>query len=482
MFRNSLYNAFGGVTRILITSLTIPFLVRSLGIEEYGLFVLTFTVVGIVTLAESGLANATTVFVAKDLGSNDFVGLVQTIFVTFGSMLILSTLAAISLWNSSDFIALILNVDYEHKSTIATSLKMAGFIVWAKMIQQMLVGLLQAHEKYAFLNAMSTIHSLLTNLGMLLVVWLGGKTCSLVAWQLAINMLSLFIHGFISNQVLCKYQLPNLSWDRKKWLDITAYSITTWFGSLGGVLFGHFDKIIISFTLGASSLGTYAFIISVASQINTFSAICIQPILPNISNSLADSKNSIEEDIKFALQINTVVSLGMGSALFTIAPFIVSFGLTGSREYILIFQIAILIYSLYSCNTVGYFVLLATKATKEYVKILLMSGITSLLLIYLGSKYWGLPGAVLGNSGYFLIWLFTLVGMKKINIPMSNLIPWIKWPFSWIAILTLIIYFVTKSESYLLAIFTYLLGISPVIIWLLNEYKLFAEVRKSYIK
>ncbi|MHC5830236.1 MAG: lipopolysaccharide biosynthesis protein, partial [Nostoc sp.] len=101
LLKNGFYNTVGGVVRIGLAVLTIPILIKMLGIEEYGLWTLAYAVVQVVNLAEAGLSVATTVFVSQDIDKEDADNLSnslsETLTVTFGGMLIFATLAAIAL-------------------------------------------------------------------------------------------------------------------------------------------------------------------------------------------------------------------------------------------------------------------------------------------------------------------------------------------------------------------------------------------------
>jgi O-antigen/teichoic acid export membrane protein len=282
----------------------------------------------------------------------------------------------------------------------------------------------------------------------------------------------LILHCWFVFLLIRRYEKALLLWDKNKWIEIISYSLITWFGSLGSVSFGQLDKIIVSYALGAKELGVYAFITSMCSQINTFSGMCVQPILPIISNQIA-SQNvdlvSVKKNLRFALQLNTIISLAMGIGMFAAAPWILSFSLGENPEYVLLFQMAALIYGFYSCNTVGYHLLLAIKATKEYMRILLASGITSLLFIYLGVNSFGLKGAIFGNVGYFMIWLFTLVGMSKLNVSIPEWTGWIMVPLIWALLLLIIVYSMVPNSNHFLSLFVCLLGFALIGGWLLKS-------------
>ena len=98
MLKNGFYNTAAGLIRIALGILTIPVLIRSLGVEAYGLWTLASTVITVVNLAEAGLSTATTIFVSQDLAKDDGDGLSQTLTVTGGAMLILASVAAFVLW------------------------------------------------------------------------------------------------------------------------------------------------------------------------------------------------------------------------------------------------------------------------------------------------------------------------------------------------------------------------------------------------
>lgn len=456
MLKNGLFNATGGIIRIGCGIFTIPVLVRLLGVEEYGIWTLSSTIISIVTLAEIGLSNTTTVFLSQDLGKKDTNSATETLVIILSLILVSSTIAAISLWFGRDLlISSFFKLQSNEYVSVTNALKSGALVVWFRMIQQVLVAVEQAYEKYAFINLLITTQSLLINIGMLIVVWLGGKTVEIVYLHLTVSLVLLVIHvGFVLSLVEQK-SLSVSSWDINKVIRIGDYSIKTWFGSLGTVLFGQFDKIIVSHLLGSKELGIYAAITSITTQINTLSNTFVQPILPSISNSLASSDNSIkhiQDKVKLALQLNVFISLSMGTVMIATTPSILSLvmGRDYDLYYISLFQTATLIYSFYSCNAVGYYILLATRTVKEFLIILLPTGIFSLLLICVGCSHSGLKGAILGNTGYCLAWLLTVIAMKKLNIKFSDWIRWIRFPLFLFLISNLLIYTMIANNQNLL--------------------------------
>jgi len=443
VIKNGLYNVLGAVSRMGLTVLTIPLLIRLIGVEEYGLWTLTSATVGIVSLAEGGLSVSTTVFLSKDLANDDADSASQTLTVTVGTMLLLATIAAIVLWvGAPRLIGLFPLLEQRQYLAAVQALQVGGIVIWAQLLQKVLIGVEQAHEQYGVMNVLNTIQITLSHLGMLIVAWLGGRTTELMQWQAVVSIGVLIVHGWVGWLLLRHYQLY-IAWNNTKGMDIAKYSLMTWLASLGSALFNKVDRILVGASLGTGLLGVYAAITNVTVQINSFSAVAIQPVLPAISNHIARKEFdllTLQRQVKQALEINSIIALGLGAGLLAFAPQIIQVVLPGQspRDYLSEFNTATIIYSLYSVNAVGYYVLLAVKSVSKFMVIQLVSGIISLALITIGLHSFGLLGAVAGNVGYLGVFSLTLLGMKRLSIPIGLWLEWFKFPFVWFLLTVLI--------------------------------------------
>jgi O-antigen/teichoic acid export membrane protein len=436
MLKNGFYNTAAGAIRSGINVLTIPILIRALGVDEYGLWTLASTVINVVTLAEAGLSTATTMFVSQDLAKEDFDGVSQTLTVTGGAMLGLATLAALALAIGAEpIVSSFAKLDRTQQLTAVHALQIGGIVVWTKLFQQVLIGIEQAYQRYDLLNLLNTIQSVLTGVGMLVVVWWGGQTIELMQCQAIVGVAILLGHialvKFLTRNTKLRFQ-----WDRSKGLTVARYSLQTWFTSLGGVLFAQADKLIVGAIFGSRELGIYAIITNIASQINLFSYLPVQPIVPKITQYFATpsaDRVAFDKQIKSALEVNFSIALGAGAMLFTFAPFVLNILIHDATNptYILSLQIVAIAYGFASVNAVGYYILLATDAVNICMKIQLISSVGSLLIIYLGSIHFGIIGAAVGNAGFMGTLLMVYVGMQQISIPVSRWLKWIFFPVLW---------------------------------------------------
>ncbi|MHC5611060.1 MAG: hypothetical protein ACYTXA_08575 [Nostoc sp.] len=138
-------------------------------------------------------------------------------------------------------------------------------------------------------------------------------------------------------------------------------------------------------------MGVYATITDLTTVISRLSDLPVQPLLPALSKIrtiLDKDKSKLQQQIKQAVEINTLVALGLGTVFFTLASFLmhVMLGDVVPSEYILAFRIEIIIATLYSLYAVGYYVLFSVNAVVESLLIHLFSSLLSIVLIFIFSK------------------------------------------------------------------------------------------------
>ncbi|MDZ8051112.1 MAG: oligosaccharide flippase family protein [Aulosira sp. ZfuVER01] len=484
LLKNGLYNAAAGVVKIGLAILTIPVLINLIGVEEYGLWTLASAVVAMVALAEAGLSTTTTVFVSQDLASEDTENLSQTLTVTLGAMLILATLGAIALWLGAEaIINLFPKLEQFQQLKAVQTLQISAVVVWARLLQQIIIGVEQAYQFYGVMNLLITLQSLLSSLGLLAVAWLGGKTIALMQFQAVLSIAAFAAHVWVG-WLLVKHLKLQPKWNIKKGLAIAHYSLVTWIASLGGVLFSQMDRLIVGALLGTGTLGVYAAITNVTVQINALSALPVQPLLPAISSLMAKQeaeKAVILAQVKQALQINSLLALGIGGALLTFAPFVLHLILAEnlSPQYIVAFRIATVIYALYSVNAVGFYILFGVNSATTCMTIQLASGVVSLLLIYLGANNYGLMGAILGNAGYLGVWLLTFSSMKILRIPPRLWIGWLCFPMLYFA--GIVLANIGISDQINIKILMLVLQVIILAVWFIVEQPKIFQIIKEYL-
>jgi O-antigen/teichoic acid export membrane protein len=425
--KNGFYNTSAGIIRIGLAILTIPLLIRLIGIEEYGLWTLASTIIIVVTLAEAGLSTATTVFISQDIGKEDGESLSQTLTVTVGGILILATFASLSLFFTADsIISLFSKLENSQHIAVVHALQLGSLVVWSRLLQHILIGIEQAYQNYGLLNILNTIQYFSLSTGLIGIALLGGRTVELMEWQVLVSILILLGHIWVVRSLIKSAYLRPI-WKTEKVFAIANYSFTVWLLTLGTALFSRGDRLIVGYYLGSENLGIYAGITEITSAINSLSALPVQPLVPILSSYSKNhniSRVELIQKVKQSIQINAFFALGSAAFLFIMSPLIMRlmFAEVDTNNTLRCLQIAIVIYGLFSLNAVGFFILISNDP-KTVMRIQLISGFLSLTLISLGASKFGLLGAIAGNIGFLLTWLMIFLGLK--NLKISNLL-WLK--------------------------------------------------------
>jgi len=93
--RNTALNFVGQVVPILVGVATIPYLVRGLGADRFGVLSLAWVVLGYISLFDLGLGRATTKFVAECLGGQDQERLPSLVWTSVGLQLLFGMIGTV---------------------------------------------------------------------------------------------------------------------------------------------------------------------------------------------------------------------------------------------------------------------------------------------------------------------------------------------------------------------------------------------------
>ncbi len=427
--RNGLYNVGGQVFRGVIAVLAIPFLIRFLGISEYGVWSLACAFLALLTMCEAGFSIAATVFLSKDLATNDSREAGRTLTFILMSATLLSAAVGLLLWFAGpSLVRPLMAFGHVERSEAGRALQIAGFGAATLILQRTLVGIEQAFSWYGVINALDLAQALFTNLGLVAIAWWGGKTVAMMKWQVLASVLLLVAHAGVVIRLSRNHQL-HFGWSSRKGRQILRYSLASWTATLGTAAFSQCDRLIVGAVLGAPVLGIYSAITNITSKINAFSGTAVQPLVPSLSRD-AELKVSAEPRVRQAVHLNALIAIGSGIFLYVMADWVTRLmipGASGPHE-ILGLQIAAVIYALYSLNAPGFFILYSVGGARTNASVVLSSGIVTLLLILLGARHFGLVGALAGNVGYLLTLVLIPFGVRKVGIALRHYLAWVSFP------------------------------------------------------
>src|ERR1700704_300382 len=87
--RNSIFNLLGQILPMLVGVLTIPYIIRGLGTDGYGILSIAWMVLGYFSIFDLGLSRATVKFVAEHLSPDKIHKVPELVWTSLGLLILL---------------------------------------------------------------------------------------------------------------------------------------------------------------------------------------------------------------------------------------------------------------------------------------------------------------------------------------------------------------------------------------------------------
>jgi O-antigen/teichoic acid export membrane protein len=171
---------------MIVALISIPFLVRRMGAERFGVLSFAWTILGSFVIFDLGLGRATIKFVAESLGSKGLEGLPKVVWTSVWSQLFLGIVGAVLMGCLTRFLVthfLKISSDLEGETAIVFLMLSASLPVL--MVGAALRGVLEAGQYFAVVN----IIKIPTNASLFLLPALG------VAFDLQLTAIVLLLIG-----------------------------------------------------------------------------------------------------------------------------------------------------------------------------------------------------------------------------------------------------------------------------------------------
>jgi O-antigen/teichoic acid export membrane protein len=461
MLKNGLYNLLGTGVKIGLGIVSVPILFRLLGTEGYGLYSILISIIAFAVLSEWSISLTLNVFLSQDLAQDNAdksISISATLLISLFIIIGLAMLTTGILWSIAPFLPKWLKgLSSFDAHNIVVGCRLLILIVWPRLLHQYFIGIEQAYNKYALLNIITIGFNITQTVSILLMAYLYKTIFSILIAQIVISTLFVFVHAIICYRLeLLKHFSIDAPITISRVKYILGYSSRIWLGTIGSILFNQGDRLVIGNVLTPSAVGIYSAITSLVYQINSFSATPVQPLMTIVSQTslkeslIGNDSSLLLISVLKALLLNVLISIGMGAFILLFSNEIVtSFFHVNTIKNQTIFDLKLIaiIYTLYSMNAVGFFILYAIKKETMTTLTTLLCGLLALLLISLLSTKYGLTGAILGNSIYILTLFLLYKGLTILKIPWNSIFNIVKIPIL-LFIITLILAFTIDSFFY----------------------------------
>ncbi len=316
--RNSFLNLVGLGLPLAVALVTVPFVLRGLGVARFGVLSLVWILLNYFTILDLGLNRALTKFVAEALGRGDHERVPALLWTTVVVQTALGVLGGVLLAAVTPLLAeRVLHVPPELLSEAETTLYLLAASVPAILVSSSFRGVLEASQRFDLVNAISVPSNLALYLLPATAVLLGFRLPGMMALFLATKVILL-----IALFGLSVHALPILrhSFPVRPSLLPPLLNFGGWItvSSIVGPIMRYLDRFIIAslHTVGAVAYYTVPF--DLVERFWIVPASIVMTLFPAFSALTATRRESLE-----GIQIRTIKYLltGMGPILLLTALF-----------------------------------------------------------------------------------------------------------------------------------------------------------------
>ncbi len=255
--KNILYNFSGQVTLLILTIVTAPFIINSLGHDKYGIFTLAITVVGYFSILDLGLGTSIIKFISDSHSRQDKESLEKIINTSLTSYTVIGFLGAVLIILSTQFIvrgALHIPLTLIPLALSVFYISSLGFFV--NMILTVFNSIPIALERMDITNSRNIIFGLLNTLGIVILLILGQDLLTVIIWSILVSVVAT-----VSFLKIIFDLLPNIKikfgFDKEIFVRLIKFGLFKSIVNISGQIVFQLDRLLIGIFLPIASVTFY---------------------------------------------------------------------------------------------------------------------------------------------------------------------------------------------------------------------------------
>lgn len=322
LLRNSAWNIIGNILPLFFAIISIPFLIKFLGTDRFGILTLAWVIIGYFSLFDLGLGRALTKMVAQELGAGNEYKLPGLVWTTLSMMLLLGisgmlVLLACSSWLTYDLLKIPIGLQHETFQTLI----LLAISIPIVIITSGLRGVLEAKQCFGLVNAMRVPLGMLMYAGPLLVLPFSHRLQPVILVLLVVRIVGMFVHF-----KLCLHVLPCLKSQITFQSAIVKplFSLGGWMtlSNVVGPLMVYADRFLISGFVSVAAAAYYTTPFEVITKLMIIPTALVGVLFPAFSSSLATSPDRTLQIYKRSLSYTFII-------FFPITMFVLAFSPEG---------------------------------------------------------------------------------------------------------------------------------------------------------
>jgi O-antigen/teichoic acid export membrane protein len=413
--RNVLYSVLDYVSQPAMMILAAPLLLRTLGVQQYGTWMLVNSIAATAAGLGGGFGDGATKYVSMYRGSADREGAVRSLLAVLVVNCAFGVCSALIMILCAPWLmGHVFSVEAGLRQTGIVALRISAVLLVVRFAEAVFTSAVRGCERY---RPVVVISMLARTMVMVSAVALALKGYGLVAilWAtLLFGVVSLAGQSYLAHRVLQADGLWSVVPIADGIREVYSFGAYTWMKSTLGVAIGYGDRLLVAGMLGTGPLAFYALCNQLTQPIHALVAAAFNFTFPNFSaQSAAGRWSETRLNYRLAAGVAAAIIVTLSVVMILGAHLILRIWLGASfaAQYHNLFVTMVIGNGLLSLSVVPHYAALAFGRSRALVLVNLGGGIVSMGCGYLLIQRLGLIGAGMAKivAGVVFLSLFGVV-------------------------------------------------------------------------
>ena len=374
-----------------------PVLLRALGVQEYGTWMLVNSIAATASGLGGGFGDGATRYVSmyRGYGDNDgaFRSMMAVLTVNCGfGLLSAVVVVACAPW----LIGHVFTIEPSLEHTGIVALRISAAILVVRFAETVFASTVRGCEQYRPTVTISVVSRAAATLSAIALALNGYGLIAILWTALFIAMVSLTGHIWLVHNLLRVETAWRLADIRLGLREVFSFGAFTWLKSTLGVLISHGDRLLVAALLGTAPLAFYSLCNQLTQPIHALTASAFNFVFPSFSAKSASGRwSENRRSYRTAAILATLLIILISAALIVVARYILRIwlGAAIASQYHDLLITMVIGNGLLAISVVPHYAALAFGRSRALAIVNLAAGLVSLGCGYLLIQRVGLIGA-----------------------------------------------------------------------------------------
>lgn len=285
-----------------------PIVLHRIGAAEYGLWMIATSAISAGSIVASGFGDACVHRVAQLRSTGECANIPHAVRSMLAINTLLGSMLTLATWFAAPYAASHIAVSRTAPaSECLVVLRIASVLILIRALESVAVGVQRAFEQYRSTVQISSAVRILTLASAAVLAWIGLRTVSILIATALLMILGTIVQLRQARSLLA----DDLIWPRfclSETRILLHRGVFLWLQTLGGIVFGQLDRILLGTYLGALAVAPYSLCVQFAHPIYGFTGAALNFLFPYLSGrATAQSRADFRRALIKAFAVNAAL-------------------------------------------------------------------------------------------------------------------------------------------------------------------------------